>query len=248
MPFDSADALMQPSMTTRVQHSLGHPPPQQTEPLHCPRCDSDNTKFCYYNNYNLAQPRHFCKSCRRYWTHGGTLRNVPVGGGSRKNTKRSRPSCSSSSGSPSSSSLTQEVSSVAPAKPNSFPVEPKPETATDHEKLMDLNESAVGNGGFTSLLSAQGPPASGFMAFSGFGYGLGLGQGFDEVGTFGYDGGRGVLAYPDVGDFTNVIHNNGAVSGGSVGCNTWQIMTGGDGGIAENNGDCFAWPELETSK
>ncbi|KAI9088465.1 hypothetical protein K1719_029914 [Acacia pycnantha] len=58
--------------------------------LKCPRCDSLNTKFCYYNNYNLSQPRHFCRSCRRYWTKGGVLRNVPVGGGCRK-TKRSKP-------------------------------------------------------------------------------------------------------------------------------------------------------------
>ncbi|KAF8101960.1 hypothetical protein N665_0201s0253 [Sinapis alba] len=58
--------------------------------LKCPRCDSTNTKFCYFNNYNLTQPRHFCKTCRRYWTRGGTLRNVPVGGGFRRN-KRSKP-------------------------------------------------------------------------------------------------------------------------------------------------------------
>ncbi|KAL0300736.1 UNVERIFIED_CONTAM: Dof zinc finger protein DOF5.7 [Sesamum radiatum] len=57
---------------------------QQSEPLNCPRCASTNTKFCYYNNYNKSQPRHFCKSCKRHWTKGGTLRNVPVGGG-RKN-------------------------------------------------------------------------------------------------------------------------------------------------------------------
>ncbi|MED6135382.1 hypothetical protein PIB30_045965 [Stylosanthes scabra] len=43
--------------------------PEQ-EQLKCPRCDSTNTKFCYYNNYNLSQPRHFCKNCRRYWTKG----------------------------------------------------------------------------------------------------------------------------------------------------------------------------------
>ncbi|GFQ07257.1 dof zinc finger protein pbf [Phtheirospermum japonicum] len=61
---------------------------QQSEPLKCPRCSSTNTKFCYYNNYNKSQPRHFCKSCKRHWTKGGTLRNVPVGGG-RKN-KRPR--------------------------------------------------------------------------------------------------------------------------------------------------------------
>ncbi|XP_057479609.1 cyclic dof factor 1-like [Actinidia eriantha] len=51
----------------------------------CPRCDSMDTKFCYYNNYNISQPRHFCKSCQRYWTAGGTMRNVPVGAGRRKN-------------------------------------------------------------------------------------------------------------------------------------------------------------------
>ncbi|XP_066310322.1 uncharacterized protein [Miscanthus floridulus] len=51
----------------------------------CPRCDSPNTKFCYYNNYSLSQPRYFCKGCRRYWTKGGSLRNVPEGGGCRKN-------------------------------------------------------------------------------------------------------------------------------------------------------------------
>uniref|UniRef100_A0A5B7ABA4 Dof zinc finger protein n=1 Tax=Davidia involucrata TaxID=16924 RepID=A0A5B7ABA4_DAVIN len=67
----------------------------------CPRCESTNTKFCYFNNYSLTQPRHFCKTCRRYWTRGGALRSVPVGGGCRRN-KRSKGS--SSSKSPASSS------------------------------------------------------------------------------------------------------------------------------------------------
>lgn len=53
--------------------------------LPCPRCNSMETKFCYYNNYNVNQPRHFCKKCQRYWTAGGTMRNVPVGSGRRKN-------------------------------------------------------------------------------------------------------------------------------------------------------------------
>ncbi|GFZ07110.1 Dof-type zinc finger DNA-binding family protein [Actinidia rufa] len=51
----------------------------------CPRCKSMDTKFCYFNNYNVNQPRHFCKGCQRYWTAGGALRNVPVGAGRRKN-------------------------------------------------------------------------------------------------------------------------------------------------------------------
>jgi hypothetical protein len=37
--------------------------PDKLEP--CPRCDSYDTKFCYYNNYNIKQPRHFCKNCQR---------------------------------------------------------------------------------------------------------------------------------------------------------------------------------------
>ncbi|KAJ7952188.1 Dof zinc finger protein [Quillaja saponaria] len=74
------------------------PRPQKEQALNCPRCHSTNTKFCYYNNYSLTQPRYFCKTCRRYWTEGGSLRNIPVGGGSRKNKRSS----SSSSSSPSS--------------------------------------------------------------------------------------------------------------------------------------------------
>nr|GMC52318.1 dof zinc finger protein DOF3.4-like [Ipomoea batatas] len=62
----------------------------EAEKLACPRCDSTNTKFCYYNNYNLCQPRYFCKSCRRYWTRGGSLRNVPVGGATRKPSSKKR--------------------------------------------------------------------------------------------------------------------------------------------------------------
>ncbi|GKV30551.1 hypothetical protein SLEP1_g39352 [Rubroshorea leprosula] len=53
--------------------------------LPCPRCNSLDTKFCYFNNYNVNQPRHFCKNCQRYWTAGGTMRNVPIGAGRRKN-------------------------------------------------------------------------------------------------------------------------------------------------------------------
>ncbi|KAL2349001.1 hypothetical protein Fmac_003001 [Flemingia macrophylla] len=79
----------------------------QEQGLKCPRCDSPNTKFCYYNNYSLTQPRHFCKTCRRYWTKGGALRNVPIGGGCRKNkkVKSSRLSCDSKDSGSSSSDL-----------------------------------------------------------------------------------------------------------------------------------------------
>ncbi|KAM7263666.1 hypothetical protein ACFE04_001349 [Oxalis oulophora] len=63
--------------------------PMPEAALKCPRCESTNTKFCYFNNYSLSQPRHFCKTCRRYWTRGGALRSVPVGGGCRRNKRSS---------------------------------------------------------------------------------------------------------------------------------------------------------------
>lgn len=69
----------------------------QPQPQKCPRCDSLNTKFCYYNNYSLSQPRYLCKACRRYWTQGGILRNVPVGGGCRKGKRPKQSSQSSNS-------------------------------------------------------------------------------------------------------------------------------------------------------
>ncbi|KAK4346526.1 hypothetical protein RND71_032865 [Anisodus tanguticus] len=71
--------------TATATASANASPSSNSENLRCPRCDSPKTKFCYYNNYNLTQPRHFCKTCRRYWTKGGALRNVPIGGGCRKN-------------------------------------------------------------------------------------------------------------------------------------------------------------------
>ncbi|KAM7475632.1 hypothetical protein LguiB_022875 [Lonicera macranthoides] len=61
--------------------------------LPCPRCNSMETKFCYYNNYNVNQPRHFCKSCQRYWTSGGTMRNMPIGAGRRKNKNHTASFC-----------------------------------------------------------------------------------------------------------------------------------------------------------
>ncbi|RRT46985.1 hypothetical protein B296_00054048 [Ensete ventricosum] len=77
---------LSPKNQQQQEKKLDRPHPE--EALKCPRCASTNTKFCYYNNYSLSQPRYFCKGCRRYWTRGGSLRNVPVGGGGRKN-KRS---------------------------------------------------------------------------------------------------------------------------------------------------------------
>ncbi|CAN6345016.1 unnamed protein product [Urochloa humidicola] len=83
--------------------------------LKCPRCDSTNTKFCYFNNYSLSQPRHFCRACRRYWTRGGALRNVPVGGGYRRHAKRAKPKAASAATTGTASATAAAAAALAPA-------------------------------------------------------------------------------------------------------------------------------------
>ncbi|CAN4105588.1 unnamed protein product [Withania somnifera] len=77
--------------TNKVDHDINDQEKRPDKIIPCPRCKSMETKFCYFNNYNVNQPRHFCKGCQRYWTAGGALRNVPVGAGRRK----AKPPCGS---------------------------------------------------------------------------------------------------------------------------------------------------------
>ncbi|XAR65488.1 hypothetical protein NMG60_11009630 [Bertholletia excelsa] len=81
MPETDKKTENDPSDTSNTQKK---PPKKSDKVVPCPRCGSTDTKFCYYNNYNVNQPRHFCRGCQRYWTAGGAMRNVPVGAGRRK--------------------------------------------------------------------------------------------------------------------------------------------------------------------
>ncbi|KAI0488019.1 hypothetical protein KFK09_027842 [Dendrobium nobile] len=148
--------------TTMTAFMASRPPltePEQNLP--CPRCESTNTKFCYYNNYNLSQPRHFCKDCRRYWTKGGTLRNVPVGGGTRKNSKRSL--CSSGAASPSASggvnSKRPSPSSSAGEVKNSELFSSSIPTVDNDHRMLDMT------GSFSSLLSSTAQFGNFFECF-----------------------------------------------------------------------------------
>ncbi|TMW80836.1 hypothetical protein EJD97_014603 [Solanum chilense] len=210
--------------------------PSEPENLPCPRCDSTNTKFCYYNNYNLSQPRHFCKSCRRYWTRGGTLRNVPVGGGTRKNSSHKRPRINSGTG-----TVQEQTHPITMMGSGSGHV-----SGSGSMSLMgcevNLNESVHegGNGtsSFTSLLTAPvGVGVGGFVPLGGFGLGLG---GF----------GLGNLDWP-------MEQVSGGGNGGDGGENDkWQLSGGemeGGGGVGSGGGgiggddDCFGWPDLAIS-
>ncbi|XVE51969.1 hypothetical protein DITRI_Ditri02bG0082400 [Diplodiscus trichospermus] len=114
---------------TGFQH-MKAPAFPELEQLKCPRCDSTNTKFCYFNNYNLSQPRHFCKNCRRYWTKGGALRNIPVGGGTRKNTKRSSSSSAAASTTTTSNPKRQPNPATDVARNQKLPDPSPPSTAS----------------------------------------------------------------------------------------------------------------------
>lgn len=135
------------------------PKPQRERVLNCPRCNSTDTKFCYYNNYSFSQPRHFCKTCRRYWTAGGSLRNVPVGGGSRKN-KRS----SSSSG------LSMNLTDLnTPCFPDQSAVssDHNPNSTIHHEYHRDLKLAYPPNYTESKISSSSSASSSEFNSFMG---------------------------------------------------------------------------------
>ncbi|CAN6457428.1 unnamed protein product [Victoria cruziana] len=118
--------------------------------LKCPRCDSSNTKFCYYNNYSLSQPRHFCKTCKRYWTRGGTLRNVPVGGGCRKN-KRVKRTATIDHGGPSSHLKNPTLvasNATSSSQPTLPPTPPLTSLATSTSATATTTSSALQNSSF----------------------------------------------------------------------------------------------------
>ncbi|KAF8109168.1 hypothetical protein N665_0102s0073 [Sinapis alba] len=176
MPSDSNQ-----TRPARVQGSTAaYPSPNLAEPLPCPRCNSIITKFCYYNNYNLLQPRYFCKSCRRYWTQGGTLRDVPIGGGTRR--KRNRSFSSSAATASSSSSCSASVITMMSQG-----------TVTNEAKGSNLNS---GHGSFTSLLSEQSDGAAFLALGSGSGsggldYEFGYGYGLEDMSIGCLGGGSG---------------------------------------------------------
>ncbi|XP_070020193.1 dof zinc finger protein DOF3.1-like [Nicotiana sylvestris] len=100
------------------------------------------TKRFFEVMYNLTQ--------KRYWTKGGTLRNISVGGGSRNNTTSSNKKISSST----------TLSSVSSSKPDQI-TNPKPEPfGIPAIPAFDQNCCrAIGmtNGQFSSLLESSGP-------------------------------------------------------------------------------------------
>nr|XP_017224982.1 PREDICTED: dof zinc finger protein DOF4.3-like [Daucus carota subsp. sativus] len=70
---------------------MANPSSEMEQNLRCPRCDSEETKFAYFNNNKTSQPRYRCKSCKKLWTHGGQVRDISSNGEERR-VNRSRDS------------------------------------------------------------------------------------------------------------------------------------------------------------
>lgn len=139
---------------TQIQVDRSRVRPHKEQALNCPRCNSTNTKFCYYNNYSLSQPRYFCKTCRRYWTEGGSLRNVPVGGGSRKN-KRSSSSSSTSNSTPTPTLASSTAPSATVPSSSSTNLQP-----SDQHMIHSLGNSKFYQGGAGHDLNLSFPNQS----------------------------------------------------------------------------------------
>ncbi|KAF8671384.1 hypothetical protein HU200_050098 [Digitaria exilis] len=197
--------------------------------LNCPRCDSTNTKFCYYNNYSMAQPRYLCKTCRRYWTQGGVLRNVPVGGSCRKN-KQQRAASASSSSSDSSKKIRNNNNTPQLMMTSDFPnVLPT---------LISSNPLLAGTTFFMDVLRGGGvdgnsAPSFGFGVHGGHGGVLIGGSSTSSqqehlLGLLPAGGGGRAHQWPptargEAGDDGNNNHHN------------WQGGGGGGGGLINDN-------------
>ncbi|KAJ8465154.1 hypothetical protein OPV22_027706 [Ensete ventricosum] len=183
----------------------------------CPRCESRDTKFCYYNNYNMSQPRHFCKSCRRYWTLGGSLRNVPIGGASRK---RLRPSPSPSA-----------AAALRPGLALPALSAPQPPSAPDLVAPPDVPPPPI-----HGSLIPSGPVQAGLLGLdepflpgrTGFGLGLGLGLGCSA----------GAAEEMGFGLGSTLLWPHSLLDGPG---DAWRLGAGVSGG------DCFAAPGPATS-
>ncbi|CAA7399811.1 unnamed protein product [Spirodela intermedia] len=247
--------VMNPSMeemasSTRPQLTERRPRPHKEQQLSCPRCQSTNTKFCYYNNYSLSQPRYFCKTCRRYWTEGGSLRNVPVGGGSRKNKRHSTAAPKITAANPSSSSPSYASSSSRRVAADLLPPPPTSSSFRNprfhDEKGQQLAFTPM------ELLPAQG--LSPFMPVGGADYTPVFGlQDFrsaaevsyplDAIGGGGVYGSmqaevqestrRGFFPFEDlrlVSPTTTSFEQNRGQGGGGEASGLWNGLMGGFGG------------------
>ncbi|KAG6420614.1 hypothetical protein SASPL_117149 [Salvia splendens] len=221
----------------------------------CPRCDSTNTKFCYYNNYSLSQPRYYCKSCRRYWTHGGTLRNVPIGGGYRKSKRPRISSPSSPPPLPSTGLIPRPRGVPPPAAPNpravvTRPVAPPPFVGGFYDGGSFLSSLAA----MQSVGINQGTAAMG--GGSRFGSNMALLQGMlnspaAAAARLRSPPQQNLIQPGSFSSWTPSVNNVGATSSSAASAaGMWSSGGGGSGGGGDRAGSSFGanqWSDCNQS-
>ncbi|KAL7114085.1 hypothetical protein ACP275_04G098400 [Erythranthe tilingii] len=211
---------MQSSLYYSEQANLQFP--EQEYPK-CPRCDSADTKFCYYNNYNLSQPRYLCKSCKRYWTKGGALRNIPVGGGGGRKTAAAKRTSSSVATSASAAKRPGSAALVSASNDTS--------NSSNNNGGGGMGETSIFGGQFGNFMDACG-------TFKGeFGNLL---DGLDDSSLLISSGDR--RQFGDPGSDPNSDPQIGLESRGSGGADGFLNIHGGGGG--GGGGDNIGWPDL----
>ncbi|CAL4943233.1 unnamed protein product [Urochloa decumbens] len=205
----------------------------------CPRCASHDTKFCYYNNYNTSQPRHFCRACRRYWTLGGSLRNVPIGGSTRKRPRLAHHHHSPAAARRAPLFVGLGLSAGTGAPPNNMP--PMPSSSS--------SQAAAGGllGSLFALGAAAGPLLEGPTAPPlGAGFDLGLGLPAPGGGTLGGAGdvgvqmqGLGLRGGGGGGHASGLFWPAGLLDSDSV--DTWKMLPGAGVGASA------MWPEFSAA-
>jgi len=119
----------------------------QTKP--CPTCCSEETKFKYYNNKKVDQPRYQCLKCKIFFTHGGK-KALLRGGGTTTTTTTTTTITTEASGSPL-NYLTQPQ--ITPEISN-----PSSEQTHQHHHHHHQQEKGKGVEEATRKRKAQEPP------------------------------------------------------------------------------------------
>ncbi|XP_074568727.1 uncharacterized protein LOC141825242 [Curcuma longa] len=225
-----AGAPVRPSESSAAAKMAAKPSPERAV-IECPRCNSTNTKFCYYNNYSRSQPRHFCKTCRRYWTHGGALRNVPVGGGTRRSNKQaakhSKPQTATANYT-SSSSL-----SVASMRPPPLLINNNNNDNNDNHNLSVIHNFVVGQQLPTVGMAAPQPCPNPYTSFGEENVGAAVMKmeeiGYDPRVQFSYDPSNnnynGMFTCGDSGSMSSCIAWPSGATGFSYGSSSPHHIT-----------------------
>ncbi|EAZ26442.1 hypothetical protein OsJ_10328 [Oryza sativa Japonica Group] len=182
-----------------------HPKPA----LKCPRCDSTNTKFCYYNNTPSPSPATSARPAAATGRAAARSGKVPVCGGCRRNKRSGKSSSAAAAGASSSSS--KPSSSAARQLPGGG-ASPMPSAAASTQPGGAAAGAIIPPSGLSSM--SHHLPFLGAMHPPGPNLGLTFSAGFQPLG--------GMHHHVDTADQFPVASGGGATIGASL--EQWRVQ------------------------